>query len=152
MKKLFTVSLLSLVAIVTGYSQGNQPSSSRVQTIEIKSPAAEAEVGKPLKFTAVVKDASGKTLSEKPSAWFAAPFDLAHAQDDGTVTFFQPGEVLVGAIVGGKPGFTKIMVKTTPIARIDIDAPKHSLVVGGRTKLTAIARSTNGDPRKDAVI
>src|SRR5688572_31171545 len=94
-----------------------QPSS--VETVEIKLPAAEAEVGKPLKFTAIVKDKAGNTLNEKPTAWFAAPFDLANAAEDGTVSFFQPGEVLVGAIVGGKPGFTKIMVKTTPIARID---------------------------------
>ena len=123
-----------------------------VASVEVKSPAAEAEVGKPLQFTAVAKDASGKALDQKPTAWFAAPFDLAYANDDGTVSFFQPGEVLVGAIVGGKPGFTKIMVKATPVARIDIDAPKHTLVTGGRTKLSALARSSNGDPRADAPI
>ena len=152
MKKFAKLYFVAVIAILAVPSLLAAQTSSSVETIEIKSPATEAEVGKPLKFTAVVKDAAGKTLNEKPSAWFAAPFDLAHAQDDGTVTFFQPGEVLVGAIVGGKPGFTKIMVKTTPVARIDIDAPKHSLVTGGRTKLTATARSINGDPRTDAVI
>ena len=30
--------------------------------------------------------------------------------------------VLAGAIVGGKPGFTKIMVKTTPVTRVDVAA------------------------------
>jgi hypothetical protein len=129
-----------------------QPAKSVVKTVEIKSPSAEAEVGKPLKFTAVAKDEAGNTVNEKPSTWFAAPFDLAHAAEDGTVSFFQPGEVLVGAIVGGKPGFMKIMVKTTPIARIDIQPLRHSLAVGDRYKLSFTARSANGDPRSDAVI
>lgn len=130
-----------------------QPSpASTVASIEIKSPATEAEVGKPLKFTAIPKDSAGNPLNETPTAWFAAPFDLAHAGQDGTVSFFQPGEVLVGAIVGGKPGFMKITVKRPPIAKVDIDSANHPLVVGGRTRLTAVARSSNGDPRTDAVV
>ena len=150
--RLFAVVVfISAIGHTYAAAQGDQPASA-VATIEIKSPAVEAEVGKPLKFTAVAKDKAGSTLKEQPTAWFAAPFDLAHAQDDGTVSFYQPGEVLVGAIVGGKPGFTKIMVKTPPVARVDIGALKHPLVVGGRTKLSAVARSSNGDPRTDAVI
>ena len=132
-------------------AQGNQPAPA-VETIEVRSPSAEAEVGKPLKFTAIAKDKSGATVNAQPTAWFAAPFDLAHAQDDGTVSFYQPGEVLVGAIVGGKPGFTKIMVKTPPISRIDIAPISHSMIAGGLVKLDATARSSNGDPRSDAVI
>ncbi len=82
-----------------------------VRTVVVTPATAEAEVGKPIKFTAVGKDEAGNTLSDKPTAWFAAPFDLAHAGEDGTVAFFQPGEVMVGAIVGGKAGFAKVMVK-----------------------------------------
>src|SRR5688572_15080937 len=74
---------LILTLLLVSFSSA-QPATSAVQTIEIKSPAAEAEVGKPLKFTAIVKDATGKVLTEKPSAWFAAPFDLAAADDEAT--------------------------------------------------------------------
>jgi hypothetical protein len=148
---LLSVSLLATLASREASAQTEQPASA-VNTIEIKAPAAEAEVGKPLKFTAIAKDKAGNTLSEKPSAWFAAPFDLANAQEDGTVHFYQPGEVLVGAIVGGKPGYTKIMVKTMPVAAVDIVPVKHPLVVGGRYKLSATARASNGDPRSDAAI
>ncbi|HKP68912.1 MAG TPA: Ig-like domain-containing protein [Pyrinomonadaceae bacterium] len=149
MKKLAYFVTVITVLLAAGVSAQTP---TKVESVEVKSPAAEAEVGKPLKFSAVAKDGAGKALADKPSTWFAAPFDLAHAQEDGTVTFFQPGEVLVGAIVGGKAGFTKIIVKTMPVAKVDINSPKHSLVVGGRTKLSAVASSSNGDPRKDAVI
>ena len=155
MKIAIRSSLIFVFVLLIGSSYSSaqpSPAPSSVATIEVKAPATEAEVGKPLKFTAIAKDKAGNTLSEKPTAWFAAPFDLAHAGDDGMVSFFQPGEVLVGAIVGGKPGFTKIMVKIPPIARIDIDSLKHPIVTEGRYKLNGIARSANGDPRSDAVI
>lgn len=144
--------LLSMFFVVGVRSQGDQVKASAVKTVTVKAPVPEAEVGKPLKFTATATDETGKTVNEAPSVWFAAPFDLAHANDDGTVNFFQPGEVLVGTIVGGKSGFTKIMVKATPVAKVDIDAMKHSLIAGGRYKLSSTARSVNGDPRADAVV
>ena len=156
MKPLFKLSFLFLVSFfviaLAPTASFAQPSKAAIKTIEIKAPAAEAEVGKSLKFTAAATDEAGNAVTEKPTAWFAAPFDLAAVDDDGNVRFFQPGEVLVGAIVGGKPGFTKIMVKRTPITRVDIDALKHSLVVGGRYKLNAVPRSANGDPRSDGSI
>ncbi|HEX8495532.1 MAG TPA: Ig-like domain-containing protein [Pyrinomonadaceae bacterium] len=161
MRKLWNSFILILVAIAlpafgpTIFAQQTQPSpaaSAAVATVEISPATAEAEVGKPLKFTAIAKDASGNQLKDQPSAWFAAPFDLAAADDTGTISFFQPGEVLVGALVGGKAGFTKVIVKATPVARIDIEKISRPIVVGGTAKLSAIARAANGNPRNDAVI
>ena len=90
MKKIwrsFFVVVLFLV-VVSGLevdfatAQPSPAQTSSVETVEIKLPANEAEVGKPLKFTAIAKDAAGKTVNEQPSTWFAAPFDLAHAGED----------------------------------------------------------------------
>lgn len=149
---IFLSTVIGAIGPNAAVAQGTQqPKSSAVKTVEISPPAAEAEVGKQLKFTAVAKDEAGNTLNEKPSAWFAAPFDLAKADDAGTVSFFQPGEVLIGAIVGGEAGFTKVMVKAAPVSRVDIDPVKH-FVVGGTFKLNATARYANGDPRSDAII
>ncbi|HYO91890.1 MAG TPA: Ig-like domain-containing protein, partial [Pyrinomonadaceae bacterium] len=139
----------------TVLAQQTQPSPAAapaIATVEITPATAEAEVGKPLKFTAIAKDASGNRLNEQPSAWFAAPFDLAAADDTGTISFFQPGEVLVGALVGGKAGFTKVIVKPTAVARVDITNVARPIVVGGTAKLSATARAANGNPRNDAVI
>src|SRR5262249_11105546 len=68
------------------------------------------------------------------------------------VSFYQPGEVMVGALVGGKPGFTKVMVKPAPVKTVVIDPVTAPLVVGGTLKLNASARIFNGDPRTDVAI
>jgi hypothetical protein len=109
-------------------------------------------VGQKVKFTAVAKDAAGNVINVTPSTWFAVPFDLAGADDSGTISFFNPGEVLLGAIVGGKPGFIKVMVKPGPVTRIDLEQLKGPLVVGSTAKLSATPRSSEGNPRSDATI
>lgn len=146
---------LACACVPAVFGQQTQPTpqaAPAVKTVEISPATAEAEVGKQLKFTAVAKDASGNTLNEKPSVWFAAPFDLAAADENGTVSFFQPGEVMVGAIIGGKPGFIRLNVRPTPVASIDIAPLARALVVGGTAKLSATARAFNGNPRSDAAI
>jgi hypothetical protein len=149
---LLALSLVAFAHSIKAQEVQPSPAASAVQTVEITQPTAEAEVGKKLTFTAVAKDATGKALDQKPTAWFAAPFDLALADDTGTVSFFQPGEVLIGALVGGKAGYIKVMVKPTPVARIDVETLARPLVVGGTAGLRATARTSNGNPRNDAVI
>ncbi len=122
-----------------------------VKTVEITPAVSEAEVGQQLKFTATAKDAAGQTVDIKPAAWFAAPFDLAAADESGTVSVFQPGEVRVGAVVGGKIGYATILVRPARITSIEIDPINQPVVVGGAIKLDATARTANGDPRNDVV-
>lgn len=139
-------------AISTAQTAQDAPQPSLVKTVEISPAQSETQIGQQLKFTAVAKDAAGNILTDKPTTWFATPPDLARADDTGTITFYQPGEVLVGAVVDGKPWFATIMVKASPVSRIDIDPVSHPIVVGGTVKLKAVARSFNGDPHDDAAI
>ncbi|HEY0006588.1 MAG TPA: Ig-like domain-containing protein [Pyrinomonadaceae bacterium] len=156
-RKLFlpVLTSIALVASLGGSALAQQPQTANataVATVEVTPAAPDVSVGQKLKFTATAKDAAGNPLNEKPTAWFAAPFDLARADDDGTVSFFAPGEVLVGALVGGKPGFARFVVKRTPVTRIEIEPLSMPLVVGGTTGLIATARTSEGNPRGDAVI
>ena len=50
-------------------------------------------------------------FGDKPSLWVALPVDSAVADPDGNVTFFEPGEIKVVAVIGGKPAFAKVNVK-----------------------------------------
>jgi hypothetical protein len=128
------------------------PKVTKVKTVEVAPATGEAEVGQKIHFTAMAMDASGAVLDDKPTAWFAAPFDLATADDSGTVEFYGPGEVRVGAIIGGKPGFAKIVVKPAAVKNIDVAPVAARVVVGGTVKLDAVARMFNGNPRSDVII
>ncbi len=120
---------------------------SAVKTVQVTASAKEAEVGQKVKLSVTATDASGKVIKEQPSTYFAGPFDIAAVDDDGNVKLFGTGEVTVGAIVGGKPGFTTFMVKPPSIKTIEIGTLKTPLVVGGSMQLNAVTRIFNGDPR-----
>ena len=121
-------------------------------SIEVTPNGTEVHVGDKVQFKAVAKDASGKVLDVKPDVWFAAPFDVAGADDKGIVVFHQPGAVTVGVVIADKPGFAHVMVVTPPVAKIDIAPMPTALAAGSSTLMIATARSSNGDPRTDVPI
>ncbi|MGH9874792.1 MAG: Ig-like domain-containing protein [Pyrinomonadaceae bacterium] len=139
-----------LIALTTAISNAQEPAGAK--TAELIPATSDISVGQKVKFTVLVKDAAGNKTSAPATAWFAAPFDLAAVDESGMVSFFSPGEVLVGAMVSGKSAFTKVMVKVGPVARIDVEPVKTPLVVGANTRLAATARGSEGNPRHDAAI
>ena len=153
-RSLFVVLCVALpVAMVATLSTAQETSSPASTTVaELKPATQDISVGQKVKFTAVVKDASGNKTNATASAWFAAPFDVAGVDESGTVSFFSPGEVLVGAIVGGKTVLTHVIVKNSPVTRIDLEPVQTPLVVGATSRLSAIARSSEGNPRSDVSI
>jgi hypothetical protein len=131
---------------------GQGASAAPAKSFEISPAKLEVEVGQKVQFSVVAKDATGKPTNEKTNVWFATPFDLAGAGEDGTVTFYQPGEVMVGALVGGRPVFTSVTVKPAAVKTIEIEAVSTPLIVGGTVKLRATPRVLNGDPRNDVAL
>ena len=121
-------------------------------SVEISPNTLDAHVGEKVKFSAAAKDAAGNPIDEKPSVWFAAPFDLAGADDSGEVTFHAPGVVTVGAVIAGKTGYASVNVANSKISSLEIEPPAYPIVAGSAEKLTVIARTANGNPRSDAVI
>src|SRR5689334_11866034 len=129
---------LSIVAVVSNVMARQSPT---VKTIQITPATTPAEAGQELKLNATGKDEAGKPVDLKPAAWFAAPFDIASADPSGTITFYHPGEVIVGVVIGGKTEILKIKVKPAPIARVEIESLDAPVAVGGDAKLSATART-----------
>jgi hypothetical protein len=119
--------------------------------VEISPKTLDAHVGEKVKFSAAAKDAAGNPIDAKVSVWFAAPFDLAGADESGEVTFHAPGVVTVGAVIAGKTGYATVNVGTSKISTVEIEQPKP-IVAGSAERLNAIARTNNGNPRSDAKI
>ena len=120
--------------------------------VEISPDGVQVHVGDKVQFSAVAKDRSGAVMPAQPAVWTADPFDLAGADQAGLVTFHQPGEVTVAAVVAGKTGYAHVTVLTPPPASIEITAPSGALPAGSIYVLSAVARSANGDPRTDVPI
>ena len=125
---------------------------SKAASVEVTPGQATAAVGSKIQFKAVAKDASGQVVAEKVKTWFAAPFDSAVADENGEVSFVQPGEITVGALVGKKTGYAHITVSRPHIARIEVSASTAPLAVGASHLLTATPRNANGDPRSDIAL
>jgi len=122
-------------------------------SVEISPKTLDAHVGEKVKFSAAAKDAAGNPIDEKPSAWFAAPFDIAGSDDAGEVTFHAPGVVTVGAVIAGKAGYATVNVTDSKVTAVTIEPPAYpSVVAGGVEKLTAITRDASGNPRTDVAV
>src|SRR5258708_15419653 len=73
-------------------------------SVEVSPKTLDSHVGEKVKFSATAKDAAGNVLDEKPSVWFAAPFDVAGADESSEETLPDSGRATVGAGVAGQTG------------------------------------------------
>ena len=131
--------------------EGSAPSVAPAN-VEITPKTIDVQVGQKMKFSAAAKDAAGNAIDAKPSVWFAAPFDLAGADQSGEVTFHAPGVVTVGAVIAGKAGYATVNVANSKIANLELEPLPHAIVAGSAERVNAIARTSNGNPRTDAKI
>lgn len=143
--KRFVFGFIASIFLLVSFAAAQQ--SAAVATVEVTPSQKEAEVGQEVKLTVVSKNAAGNVVKQEPSTFFAGPFDAAAVDDNGVVKLVGPGEVLVGAIVGGKVGVSKIMVRPEAIKTLDIKAIATPLAAGGNARLEATTRIANGDPR-----
>lgn len=149
-RQFFSIALTTawLIPINLSAQQPSQtPAQSAVSSVEVTASLKEAEVGQQVKLSVVAKDKSGNVINEQPSTYFAGPFDIAAADDSGNIKLFGPGEVVAGAIVGGKSGFATFIVKPAAIRTIELKSIKTPLVVGSTVQLDPITRISTGDPR-----
>ena len=125
---------------------------SKVASIEVTPQKSTAAVGTKLQFKAVAKDANGQALPDPVKNWYAAPFDSAVAEDTGEVSFVQPGEITVVAVIGKKTGYAHVSVGRPHIARIEVAGPSAPIAAGATHRLTATPRNADGNPRTDIAL
>ena len=148
----YSAIFLTCYLCVAILSAQTAPSPGKADKVEVAPARVEAEVGQTLKFSAAATDAAGKRLDVKPSAWVATPFDSAVVDDTGTATFYHPGEIRIGAIIDGKPGFAIVTVKPVAAARIAIVEVPTPIVVGGGMALDAAVAAGDGTPLEGAAL
>lgn len=149
---LIALGLFAMTTVLAQEPAAGAPQGPKVASVEVSPGSSEAEVGQKKKFTVTAKDETGKPIEIKSPYWVALPPDSALADETGMVTFYQPGEIKVAAVVNGKPGFAKVSVKAAKLSQIEIEPATGPVMVGGAIKLTATPRGSNGDPRHDVAV
>src|SRR5712691_10902005 len=152
MRRIYLFVVLTMFWISPSRAQDEKPAGPKPARVEITPRVTEAQAGQQLTFSATAYDEAGNKMDANPSAWFASPFDLAYADEHGVVTFVQPGEVRIGALINGKSGTLTMNIKPRAVARIDLKGPEQPIPVGTGIPLTAITRMANGDPRTDVLV
>lgn len=124
----------------------------QVATVEVTPPQTSVTAGHTIQFSVTARDSAGTEVTGVPVIWFAAPFDVAGVDSTGTLRAFRQGRAQVIAIAGGKPGLAIVDVGPKPPASIDLSAAWTEVVVGGSLVVTALARTEDKEPLRDAKV
>ena len=124
----------------------------QVASVKVEPTDITAQIGQPLQFKAVGLDASGKPVNAPVTMWFAAPWDVGSADANGMVRPQAPGLLRVGAKVGDKVGYARVMVQPPAVAKLEMSATRLLMMAGQHAQLSAIPRTENGDPRTDVAV
>jgi len=156
----FASAALAFSVICSGPSLAQKPiepekdkkEESKVASVEVTPAQATAAIGDKVQFQAAGRDAAGNILPDAVKFWYAAPMDLAGSDPNGLVSVFQPGDVIVGAFIGGKTGYAHVTVGKPHIAKIDLSAPADDFAAGDVAQLLGTPRNPSGDPRTDIAL
>jgi hypothetical protein len=134
------------------FAQAPDGPAAKVVSVRVEPTEITAEIGQELRFKAVGLDASGQPVVAAVIMWFAAPWDLGSADANGIVRPQAPGLLRVGAKIGSKVGYARVMVQPWRVAQIQIEHASTSVVAGGHTQLSAVPRTANGNPRQEVPV
>ncbi len=151
-----TLSLFALMLFcaipISAQDEAPTPPGPKPERVDVSPRRIEIEAGQKRQFTATGFDEAGEAIDAEPTAWFATPFDQAAADMEGSVTFFLPGSVRVGALINGQTGFATVTVLPQAVSQLEIESTEDTIAVGTGILLMATARTSNGDPRTDVQI
>jgi hypothetical protein len=148
----FPAIVLTAAALASPAFAQETPPGPKPDRVQVSPATTDAEVGQTLRFSAVGFDAEGRQMEAKPTAWFAAPFDVGAADETGLVTVYAPGDLRVGAIVNGKTGWATVTIGPQRVARVDVAPLPGPLVTGASVRLQAATFTATGIPRHDVPI
>jgi len=142
--------LAGLSLVSTAAQQGSDPAG--VVSVKVEPAEVTARIGEDVRFRAVGLDAQGNPVQAPVTMWFAAPWDLGSADANGVVRPQAPGVLKVGARIGSKVGYARVLVQPPPVVRVEVEPIGGPLLAGGHAQLAATPRTANGTPRRDVPV
>ena len=100
--------------------------------------------GQTVQLSALVTDDRGQVLSGKQVTFTSSSNATATVSAQGMLTAVATGTATITATSEGATGQATITVAPDPVAAVEISPSTASILVGGTTQLTAIARNVGG--------
>ncbi|HEY2377991.1 MAG TPA: Ig-like domain-containing protein, partial [Gemmatimonadaceae bacterium] len=151
--------LLLGFAVITACSEANKSSVTYTNNGPIETPVAVAsvvvslsassvQIGGSVQATAVLKDASGSTLTGPTVSWSSSNAAVATVNSTGRVTALGPGSASIIATSEGVTGSADVGVIVSPpapVASVSVSLGSSSLNVGQTTQATAVLKDGSGN-------
>lgn len=136
--------LLLQAACGGGDATGTGGGDGRVATVEVSQQSVTLGVGSTLALQALVRDAAGNAITNRPVVWTSGDETIATVSAAGVVTAVRTGNVQIAATVEGRSAVTTLTVAPRAVASVQVTPSDPRLLVGGSIKLSAQTLDENG--------
>ncbi len=119
-----------------------------VASVQVALAASSLTVGQTTQATVTAKDAGGNVLTGRVVAWASLNTAIATVSSTGLVTAVAAGSATIRATVETVNGDATVAVATAtvaPVASVTVTLAASSLLTGGATQATAVAKDANGN-------
>ena len=138
-------------ATITAAAGGKQGTSTitvvppSVQSVAVSLAASTIELTRTTTATAVLRDVGGNTLTGRQVAWTTGNTAIATVTAGGVVTAVAVGSTTIIATSEGKSGSATLTVVPPPVATVTVSLNPTSVVVGGTSQATFVARDAGNN-------
>lgn len=110
-----------------------------VASVAVSPNNATLLVGERKSFSAVVRDANGGILNNRPVAWRSSVPSVASINAKGELVALAPGSTIISAETEGRSGLAAVNVSAVPVAAVRITPTSATLTAGQSAQLQAEA-------------
>jgi uncharacterized protein YjdB len=116
-----------------------------VASVSVSPNNATLRVGENTTFSAVVRDAGGAVLTNRPVAWTSSAPAVATVSTTGRVVAVSAGSTIISAESEGRSGLAAVNVSAVPVASIRISPASTTLITGQSAQLQAETLDANNN-------
>ncbi len=122
------------------------PVSTAVSTVTVTPDGQTLSPNQTVQLTATLRDATGKVLTGRSTAWSAIPATVGSVSANGVVTAIAPGALTVTASSEGASGSANVtVISNSPVATITVTSPIATLIPQGTAQLVVELKDASGN-------
>ncbi|MEW5919286.1 MAG: Ig-like domain-containing protein, partial [Gemmatimonadota bacterium] len=123
-----------------------------VTLVRVTPGTATISVGSTSTLKAEAFDASSAPVIGLPVGWKSSNEAVATVNNDGDVSGVAPGSATITATIAGRDGTAEITIAPQPVAGVVLATTNDTIVVGGRTTLSAAAVDAQNKPLANRIV